>query len=68
VELLARRNQLEVALAALERRYPGMGRMGMPQDPVVERAQQQWERLRQQLDAIEQELVRSSRGPGTLPP
>ncbi|MFO1535633.1 MAG: hypothetical protein ABR586_08215 [Thermoplasmatota archaeon] len=60
VELLARRNQLEVRLAELDRWYPEL-RMGLA-SAVTERVRGEQELLRQTLGEVEQELLRFTQG------
>jgi hypothetical protein len=57
-DLLARRNQLEVMLAALGRHYPDVFRAGRTRGPEATRARQEWSRLRDELLAVEMDLLR----------
>ncbi|HEX2066252.1 MAG TPA: hypothetical protein VHI93_05500 [Candidatus Thermoplasmatota archaeon] len=61
-ELRARRNQLEVLMAALERRAPSAFRSMQVPDPAAQRARHEWELLREQLAAVEADLLRHEGG------
>lgn len=57
-ELLARKNQLEVLLAQLERAAPQALQAAHDDTPAAVRARERWDQVRSQLLAVERELLR----------